>query len=48
VSTSQGYHLLHRIAGDYTYWVVSDLGLPELQEFAGLLRQSDSAANGPK
>ena len=48
VSTSQGYHLLHQIAGDYTYWVVSDLGLPELEAFAGLLRQSDSAANAPK
>ncbi len=46
--TRQGYHLLHWTMGDYTYWVVSDLGLPELQEFAGLLRQADSATSGPR
>jgi len=38
VRTRQGYHLLHWTAGDYTWWVTSDLGLSELQEFAGLLR----------
>ena len=38
VRTRQGYHLLHWTAGDYTWWVASDLGLSELQEFAGLLR----------
>jgi anti-sigma factor RsiW len=48
ISTRQGYHLLHWTAGDYTYWAVSDLGLPELQEFAGLLRQADSAASEPR
>jgi anti-sigma factor RsiW len=48
ISTRQGYHLLHWTAGDYTYWAVSDLGLPELQEFAGLLRQADSAAREPR
>ena len=46
--THQGYHLLHWATADYTYWVVSDLGLPELGEFAGLLRQADSAAGAPK
>jgi anti-sigma factor (TIGR02949 family) len=42
--TRQGYHLLHWTTADYTYWVVSDLGLPELDDFAGLLRQADSVA----
>jgi anti-sigma factor (TIGR02949 family) len=46
--TQQGYHLLHWTTTDYTYWVVSDLGLPELGDFAGLLRQADSAAGAPK
>src|SRR5947208_1439262 len=46
--TRQGYHLLHWATADYTYWAVSDLGLPELGEFAGLLRQADSAAGAPK
>ena len=41
--TRQGYHELHWTTPDYTYWVVSDLGLAELQEFAQLLRQADSA-----
>jgi anti-sigma factor RsiW len=43
-SSSQGYHLLHWTTPEYTYWVASDLGLPELREFAGLLRQADSTA----
>ncbi len=47
-STRQGYHLLHWTTRDYSYWVVSDLGLPELRDFAGLLRQADSAAGAPK
>ncbi|PYP56708.1 MAG: anti-sigma factor [Gemmatimonadetes bacterium] len=38
----QGYHMLHWTTPDYTYWVVSDLGLAELQDFAQLLRQADS------
>ena len=46
--TRQGYHLLHWATADYTYWVVSDLGLPELGDFAGMLRQADSAAATPK
>ena len=46
--TRRGYHLLHWATADNTYWAVSDLGLPELGEFAGLLRQADSAAGAPK
>ena len=42
--TRQGYHLLHWTSRDYVYWVASDLGTAELGEFAGLLRQADSAA----
>jgi len=42
----QGYHLLHWSTPDYVYWVASDLGLTELTEFAGLIRQSDSAMTG--
>ena len=42
--TRQGYHELHWTTPDYTYWVVSDLGLAELQEFVLLLREADSAA----
>ncbi len=38
VRTRQGYHLLHWTTADYTYWVVSDLGMAELQDFARLLR----------
>lgn len=33
----QGYHMLHWTTPDYTYWVVSDLGLAELQEFVQLI-----------
>ena len=43
-ATRQGYHLLHWTTRDYEYWVVSDLGTAELSQFAGLLRQADSAA----
>ncbi len=46
--TQQGYHLLHWATADYTYWVVSDVGLPELGDFAALLQQADSAAAAPK
>jgi anti-sigma factor (TIGR02949 family) len=42
--TRQGYHLLHWNSASYVYWLVSDLGLTELTEFAGLLREGDSAA----
>jgi anti-sigma factor RsiW len=40
----RGYHLLHWATPELAYWVVSDLGLAELTEFAGLLRLGDSAA----
>ncbi len=43
-TTGQGYHLLHWTTSDYVYWVASDLGLPELRDFAGLLQRGDSAA----
>jgi anti-sigma factor RsiW len=39
----QGYHLLHWTTPDYNYWVVSDLGLAELRDFAHLVQQADSA-----
>lgn len=42
--TRQGYHLLRWTSPPYEYWVVSDLGLAELQDFAGLLRQADTTA----
>ena len=45
--TRQGYHELHWTAGDYTYWVVSDLGLAELRDFAQLLRQADQSTSQP-
>lgn len=38
--TRQGYHVLHWTTRDYSYWVVSDLGLAELQDFTGLLQQA--------
>jgi anti-sigma factor RsiW len=47
VTTRQGYHLLHWTTPEYTYWVVSDLGLAELREFGQLVRQADSTATGP-
>jgi anti-sigma factor (TIGR02949 family) len=43
----RGYHLLHWTTRDDAYWVVSDLGLAELREFAGLLQRADSAAVSP-
>jgi len=47
VATRQGYHLLQWTTPEYAYWVVSDLGLAELHDFAQLLRQGDSTAAGP-
>jgi len=47
-TTQQGYHLLHWATPAYAYWVVSDLGLPELRDFAGLLRAADSSAASAK
>jgi len=40
--TRQGYHLVHWASPDYEHWVVSDLGLAELQDFSRLLQQADS------
>ena len=40
----RGYHLLHWATPDLAYWVVSDLGLSELTDFAELLRLGDAAA----
>lgn len=36
-ATRQGYHLLRGSCGDYTCWVVSDVGEDELRQFAGML-----------
>ena len=47
VATRQGYHLLQWTTPDYAYWIVSDLGLTELRDFAQLVQQADSAATGP-
>ena len=40
-STRQGYHLLHWSASGYAYWIVSDIGVTELEEFARLLREGE-------
>jgi anti-sigma factor RsiW len=40
----RGYHVLHWVTPDLAYWIVSDLGLSELTDFAGLLRLGDSTA----
>jgi anti-sigma factor RsiW len=45
--THNGYHLLHWTTPEYTYWVVSDLGLAELGEFAQLVRGADSTVTEP-
>jgi anti-sigma factor RsiW len=42
----QGYHVLHWNTSDYTYWVVSDLGMPELRDFARLVQQADAETTG--
>ena len=46
-TTQQGYHLLHWTTPAYAYWVASDLGLPELRDFAALLQRADSVAAAP-
>lgn len=43
--TRQGYHMLHWVGSQYTYWVVSDLATPELGQFAELLQQAEAAAS---
>jgi anti-sigma factor RsiW len=47
VMVRQGYHLLHWTTPEYTYWVISDLGIAELHDFAQLLREADSTASRP-
>jgi len=47
VATRQGYHLLRWTTPEYAYWVVSDLGVAELHDFAQLVQQADSAATIP-
>jgi anti-sigma factor RsiW len=42
-TTRQGYHLLHWATPQFAYWVVSDLGSAELDEFVRLLRLGESA-----
>ncbi|HWC74002.1 MAG TPA: hypothetical protein VG454_08695 [Gemmatimonadales bacterium] len=42
METRQGYHMLHWTAAGYTYWVVSDLGVAELQELTQLVRSAGS------
>jgi anti-sigma factor RsiW len=44
--TRQGYHLLHWNTPEYTWWVTSDLGQAELDQFAAMLRQSDREMAG--
>ena len=41
--TRQGYHLRHWTTPAFVYWVASDLGAAELDQFAGLLRGADVA-----
>ena len=36
--TRQGYHLLHWIDGDFTYWAVSDVNADDLQNFKQLFQ----------
>jgi anti-sigma factor RsiW len=37
--TYHGYNLIHWMASDMTYWVVSNLNMSELQEFVRLMQQ---------
>jgi anti-sigma factor RsiW len=46
-ATRQGYHLLRWTTPEYAYWVVSDLGMAELHDFAQLVQRADSAASIP-
>jgi len=47
IGSRQGYHVFPWITPEYTYWVVSDLGVAELQDFAHLVQQADSAVAVP-
>jgi anti-sigma factor RsiW len=42
--TRQGYHLRHWATPAFVYWIASDLGTAELDQFAGLLKSADAAA----
>ena len=44
VRTRQGYHVLHWVSPDYSYWAVSDLGLAELQQFTQLVQRAEAAS----
>jgi anti-sigma factor RsiW len=37
---------MHWNTSDYAYWVVSDLGMPELRDFARLVQQADVETTG--
>ncbi|HEX7939674.1 MAG TPA: anti-sigma factor [Gemmatimonadaceae bacterium] len=43
-SARQGYNMIRGATPAYSYWVVSDLALPELSDFVRLLQQGDSTA----
>lgn len=40
----QGFHQVHWTTPAYSYWLVSDLGSAELEEFATLLKEAEAAA----
>jgi anti-sigma factor RsiW len=40
--TLQGYHLIHWARDGMTFWVISDLKMKELQEFARLVQRGGS------
>src|SRR5713226_5871955 len=44
LETDHGYNLLHWTRGGMTYWVVSDLNVQELKEFASLVQHETSGA----
>ena len=39
----EGYHLVHWIDGDFTYWAVSDVGVGDLQSFQRLFEKQIAA-----
>jgi anti-sigma factor RsiW len=39
----QGYHLVHWIDGDFTYWAVSDVSVGDLQNFQRLFEKQTAA-----
>jgi anti-sigma factor RsiW len=42
-ASRQGYHLRHWTTPGFVYWVASDLGAAELDQFADLLKAADAA-----